>query len=141
MNDTPGPSPDPHAGSDDVGSVGDEAAKLFGALSDWAREHGGDLGHGLSDLAGQAAGAVREVEGHVATGATECTYCPLCRTVHAVREAGPEVREHLGAAVASLAQAAAGFLAAASKGAAGEPRPGVERIDLDQDAQWPEDDQ
>ncbi len=137
MNDTPGPSSEP----DDVGSVGEEAAKLFGALSEWARDHGGDLGHGLSGLAGQAADAVREVEGHVATGAAECTYCPLCRTVHAVREAGPEVREHLGAAAASLVQAAAGFLAATAKGAAGEPRPGVERIDLDQDDQWPEDDQ
>ena len=29
-----------------VGSVSEEAAKLFGALSDWARDHGSDLGQG-----------------------------------------------------------------------------------------------
>ena len=36
---------------DEVGSVGEEAAKLLGALSGWAKTHGGDLGHGLSDVA------------------------------------------------------------------------------------------
>lgn len=99
---------------EDVGSVGDEAAKLLGALSDWAREHGG----GFSE--------------HLATGAPECTYCPLCRTVHVVRQASPEVRAHLTVAAASLMQAAAGLLAAA----ADEPRTHqgpVEHIDLDDD--------
>ena len=56
----------------DVGTVVEEAAKLLGALSDWAKDAahlGADLGHGL--------------DGHLATGAPECTYCPICRTVHA----------------------------------------------------------
>lgn len=126
-----------------VGSVGEEAAKLIGALADWAREHGGDLGHGVADAAtsaapGAAAGAASAaaaVDEHLATGAPECTYCPICRGVHLLRECAPEVRDHLASAAASLMQAAAGFLAAAGA----PPRPertstrtdGVERIDLD----------
>jgi hypothetical protein len=106
-------------GPEDVGSVGDEAAKLLGALTDWARDHGAGLGHDLSD--------------HLATGAPECTYCPICRTVHAVRQASPEVRTHLAVAAASLMQAAAGILAAASAEEP-HPRPGpVEHIDLDEE--------
>ncbi len=56
-----------------VGSVGDEAAKLLGALADWAGDH------------------ARDVDEHLATGDAECLYCPVCRTVHAVRQASPEV--------------------------------------------------
>ncbi len=126
-----------------VGSVADEAAKLFGALSDWAREHQPDAaqaGEGLGAVAGRAAAAVQEVaqglSEHVDTGAPECAWCPVCRTVHLVRAASPEVRDHLASAAASLAQAAAGLLAAAAPRERTEP--GVEHIDLDDD--WPEDD-
>jgi hypothetical protein len=125
--------------------VADEAAKLFGALSDWAHDHQPDAaqaGEGLGHLAGRAAAALHEFGEHVDTGSPECDWCPVCRTVHLVRTASPEVRGHLASAVESLAQAAAGFLAAA-----GTPRertePGVERIDLDDDtaaAEWPEED-
>jgi hypothetical protein len=103
-----------------VGSVADEAAKLFGALSDWARD----------------------ANGHIDTGAEECTYCPICRTVHVVRLASPEVRTHLAVAAANLMQAAAGILAAASQDGsrAGPARgDGVEHIDLDE-GDWPEGD-
>lgn len=103
-----------------VGSVADEAAKLFGALSDWARD----------------------ANDHVATGAEECTYCPICRTVHVVRLASPEVRTHLAVAAANLMQAAAGILAAASQDGSrtGSGRgEGVEHIDLDE-GDWPEGD-
>ena len=68
---------------DPVGSVGDEAAKLLGALADWA-----------SDQA-------REVNEHIATGGAECLYCPFCRTVHAVREASPEVKAQLAGAAST----------------------------------------
>ncbi len=129
-------------GPEDVGSVGEEAAKLFGALSDWARDHGPDLGHGLSGLASQAAASAKDVNEHIATGDAECTYCPICRTVHVVRTASPEVRTHLAVAAASLMQAAAGVLAAASS----DPSRGsgrgrdVEHIDLDgaSDEDWPD---
>jgi len=118
-----------------VGSVAEEAAKLFGALSEWAHEHGPDLGEAAEGLAGRAATAAQDVADHVDTGAPECTWCPVCRTVHLVRATSPEVRDHLASAAASLMQAAAGFLAAA--GAPHErPEPTVEHIDLDAD--WPE---
>ncbi len=104
---------------DDVGSVADEAIKLLGALSDWAK----DTTHGI--------------DAHLATGAQECTVCPICRTVHAVRELSPEVKTQLATAATSLLNAAAGLLATSVPDQGG--RSGVEHIDLDDDAaEWPE---
>jgi hypothetical protein len=94
-----------------VGNVGDEAAKLLGALADWAGDH------------------FREVDDHIATGAAECLYCPVCRTVHAVREANPEVKAQLAQAASTLLKAAAGLLAAA--GSAEQQASKVQHIDLD----------
>ena len=109
----------PAGGQDRIGSAAEEAAKLFGALSGWA----GGLGH--------------DVGSHVETGAPECTYCPVCRTVHVLREASPEIKLHLAGAAASLMQAAASLLAAAAGSQQARDRSsGVERIDLDGD--WPE---
>ena len=145
MNSGPREVP-PEDPGEQVGSVSEEAAKLFGALSDWARDHGPDLGEagdGLGGLAGRAAAAVQGVSDHVDTGAPECAWCPVCRTVHLVRSTSPEVRDHLATAAASLMQAAAGILAAAST-PRDRPQPGVEHIDLDgdldgeTDADWPE---
>ena len=82
MNSGPREVP-PEDPGDQVGSVSEEAAKLFGALSDWARDHGPDLGDaedGLSSLAGRAAAAVQGVSDHVDTGA---------RSVPGARCAGP----------------------------------------------------
>lgn len=118
MSNDAGPGDPADAGDGSVGSVGEEAAKLFGVLADWA--------HDVSD--------------HVDTGAAECTYCPICRTVHVIRQASPEVRDHLAAAATSLMQAAAGVLAATAR-AGSDPSTGVEHIDLDADGgEWPEDD-
>ena len=100
-----GPEDDP------VGSVGDEAAKLLGALAGWASDH------------------AREVDGHIATGSAECLYCPVCRTVHAVRQASPEVKAQLASAAASFLEAAAGLLAAS--GSADPPASRVQHIDLE----------
>ena len=125
------PPDDEYAGShgphEQVGSLADEAVRLFGALSDWARD------------------ATEEPDEHVHTGSPECTWCPLCRTVHAVRQAAPEVRGHLAVAASALLQAAAGVLAAAAASDA-HRRTGVEHIDLegdledDFDGAWPEED-
>lgn len=112
----------------EVGSVADEAAKLFGALADWAKDTT-HLPGGLSGLGG--------FEEHLATGAPECTYCPVCRTVHAVRQLSPEVRAQLATAGTALLQAASTLLASATS----EPRPtaGFEHIDLDDGAaDWPD---
>ena len=115
----------PH-GEEPVGSVGDEAAKLLGALGDWASDH---LGDHVGDRVGDVGDRLRDVNEHIATGDAECLYCPVCRTVHAVRAASPEVKAQLATAASSFLQAAAGLLAAASDA---EPRRSrVEHIDLD----------
>jgi hypothetical protein len=127
--------PDEPAGTE-VGSLAEEAAKLLGTLSGWARENGADVGHGLGDVAGHATAAAHEVNEHLATGAAECTVCPVCRTVHAVRGLSPDVRWHLTSAATSLAHAAAAFLSTQPPGP-GEPaasrRGDVEHIDLDEE--------
>jgi hypothetical protein len=127
--------------SESIGSVADEAAKLLGALSDWAQDHGTDLGQAASGLAGHAARSAQGVNEHLATGAAECTYCPICRTVHALRETSPEVRAQLATAATALLQAASGLLATAVPDARRDPSAGVERIDLDDgsDGDWPGD--
>ncbi len=104
----------------EVGSLAEEAAKLLGALGGWAKD------------------ATHEVDEHLATGAPECTYCPLCRTVYAVRGLSPEVRDHLASAATSALQAHAGLMATATQERSGADG-GVERIDLDEDGDWPED--
>jgi hypothetical protein len=128
-------TPPPEGGTDGpaVGNVGEEAAKLLGALSDWARDQGSDVGQGLGGLASQAAASMQGINDHIATGSTECTYCPICRTVHAVRETSPEVRAHVAQAASSLLQAAAGLLATIPPPESSGRMPGVERIDLDDD--------
>jgi hypothetical protein len=107
---------------DRVGSVTEEAVKLFGALSGWAKEHG----EGVSAF-------TDGLHEHVATGSAECTWCPVCRTVAAVRQTSPEVRAHLATAASSLMLAVSGMMASQPPASDGR----VERIDLDDD--WPED--
>ena len=62
--------------------------------------------------------------------------------MHVVRQTSPEVRAHLAVAASSLLQAAAGMLATAVPDDARGRVGGVERIDLDDDADgaWPEED-
>jgi len=135
------------AGESEVGSLAEEAAKLFGALSDYAREQGGHVGSNVGDsaagLAGHAARFAHEIDDHIATGDAECRWCPVCRTVHAVRGLSPEVKAHLASAASSLAHAAAGLLATAVPPEPGaQPRSDhVTRIDLDDegpDAEGPD---
>jgi hypothetical protein len=141
----------------EVGTLAEETAKLLGALSGWAREHGAEVGQGASGVADhlvdQVSAAAHQVDEQLATGAPECTVCPICRTVHAVRQLSPEVRAHLSVAASSLVQAAAGVLATVAPepdpdtgqdGGDVAPRSGrsrtepVEKIVLDED--WPEED-
>ena len=119
---------------DPVGSVAEEAAKLIGALSGWAREHG----DGAAAMADSLTG---ELHDHIATGSPECAWCPVCRTVAAVRQTSPEVRGHLTSAASSLLLAFSGMMATHPPGRDGT----VERIDLDDESdddsrEWPEDD-
>jgi hypothetical protein len=118
-----------------VGSVGEEAAKLLGALSDWARDQGHDYAGSAGAAAGTFAQALRDVDEHVATGSADCRYCPVCQVIHVVRQTSPEVRQHLSVAASSLMHAAAGLLATDPRS---RPASGVEKIDLDE-AAWDED--
>jgi len=137
-------------GGEPVGSVGEEAAKLFGALSAWAREqaqeqeHAGDASGAARTAAGHAASArealaqgLHEVGEHLGSAGPDCRWCPVCQVVHAVRRTSPEVRAHLADAAGSLMQAAAGLMATTPPASGRGP---VEHIDLD-DANEPWDDQ
>lgn len=127
----------PSGTEEPIGSVGEEAAKLFAALSGWAQEHqsgagGGDPaagGAGGGGAAASIAGLFEEVNEHIATGGAECRYCPICLAISFVRETSPEVKAHLAAAAGSFMQAAAGFMAGQ---APPEPHQPVQRIDLDE---------
>ena len=137
----PGAGPGTAGGGtrEEVGSVGEEAAKLFGVLSDWARDQAphdhAAHGHAPSDAAGPVGGDHAGAPNSGPTG-EDCHWCPVCRTAHLVRRTSPEVKMHLAQAASSLVQAAAGLLATH----AGEPRAAqVQKIDLDDDSDWDED--
>jgi hypothetical protein len=103
--------------------VAEEAAKLLGAFSGWAKEHGDGLSSFTDGL-----------HEHVATGSPECAWCPVCRTVAAIRQTSPEVVAHLTSAASSLMLAVSAMMATTPPDRDG----GVERIPLDDE--WPEDD-
>ncbi|MDQ4052243.1 MAG: hypothetical protein M3237_06015 [Actinomycetota bacterium] len=128
--DKPGAEGDPGR---DIGSVGEEAAKLLGAISEWARDQGSDLGQGLGGLAGHAATSMQDINEHIATGSAECTYCPICRGVHVIRGTSPEVKAHLVTAASSFLQAASALLATQLPKDGTGRASHVERIDLDLD--------
>jgi hypothetical protein len=121
------------AGDQVVGSVAEEAAKLLGALSGWAKENGDGIYDGVHDGLSSIAD---ELHDHVATGSPECAWCPVCRTVAVVRHASPEVRAHLSTAASSLMLAVSGLLASRPP-ARDERRDGgtrMQRIRLDDEA-------
>jgi hypothetical protein len=123
------------AAREPVGSLGEEAAKLLGALSEWARDQGQDYAGSATGAAGAFNQAVHDVNEHIATGSADCRYCPVCQVIHVVRQTSPEVRTHLTIAASSLMNAAAGLLATHTDN---QPRPGVEKIDLDDGPAWDE---
>lgn len=94
-----------------VGTLAEEATQLFAVLSGLAKEQAAQYGSGAESMTSSAAAAMKSVNEHIATGDAECTYCPVCRVVHAVRSASPEAKAHLSTAVLSLAQAAAALMA------------------------------
>ena len=127
-------------GGEQIGSVGEEAAKLFVALSGWAKDQGAASAGTASGAASGAASAFSEamhdVNEHLATGGEDCKYCPLCQVISAVRNTSPEVKAHLAIAASSLMHAASGLLATQVPGD-GKAAP-VQKIDLDGDEGWDE---
>jgi hypothetical protein len=112
----------------EVGSVPEEAAKLFSALQDWATETGGSqagsAARGLAD-------GLRSVGDHIGHG-EDCRYCPLCLAINRVRNTSPEVREHLATAVSELAQAATLALRqSANRPPSDDGPPAPMKVDLD----------
>ena len=123
-----------------VGSVGEEAVKLLQALQEWAKESGHEYGETVGAAATGAGGLLQSVNEHIATGGRDCGYCPVCRTISAVRSTSPEVKQHLSTAASSLLQAAAGFMATHVPDApATRSDTTVERIDLSDGDEWEDD--
>lgn len=134
-----------------VGTLAEEATQLFAVLSGIARDQAAQYTAGAESMTASASAAMRNVNEHIATGDAECTYCPICRVVHAARSASPEVKAHLSSALLSLAQAASSLMATPQPGS--EPKndetaPGddvaapadgaLHKIDLD-DGAWEQD--
>ena len=93
------------------GTIGDEAVKLLDAVQDWARRN---LGEGA----------------HIATGAPECTWCPICQFIAVLRGDRPEISDKIAEATVSMVAALRAMVdaAASPQHPAGQPR--VQRIDL-----------
>ena len=108
--------------------MAEEAAKLLGALQEWAVESGFTQAEGHD----RTVGGLGAIDDHVGHG-QDCAYCPLCRAINLARGTSPQVREHLAVAIGALAQAATAALR--SYGTEAPPDDGrgsgFERIDLD----------
>lgn len=126
MTDDEGPPGTGSFGDERVGDVAEEATKLLTALRDWARE---------SPIAREPHARLfddlRAAGDHVGHG-ENCRYCPLCSIINRARNLDPAVKEHLAAAVSSLAQAvavASRQSGGPSNSADGPSQP--QRVDLD----------
>lgn len=120
----------PGGSGEPIGNVGEEAAKLFAALSGWAKDQGTDYAGTAAGAASAVSDAMHNLNDHIATDGEDCKYCPLCQVIGAVRATSPEVKAHLAIAASSLMQAAAGVLATqVPSDAKSSP---VEKINLDE---------
>jgi hypothetical protein len=97
-----------------VGTVAEEAAKLFAALNSWARDD--------DDTAGQ--------HEHAASG-PECRWCPFCQLARVAKATSPDVRDHLTQAALSFVLALKALLEESDT----PPRRAtpVEKIDLSEE--------
>ena len=96
-----------------VGSLAEEAARLLGAAQAWA--------------GGMTSGSP------TAGGSAECSVCPVCQLVRALRGVKPETVEHLLAATTSLASALRSMVDSAAGHDHGGTRRAtpVQHIDID----------
>jgi hypothetical protein len=96
-----------------TGSAAEEAARLLGALQDWARR--------------SSAGAS---EVPLATGGPECRLCPVCQLIGILREGSPEVVDHLARAGDSLLAAFRAAVVAHERSWSHGQAPDVQHIDI-----------
>lgn len=104
------------SGPEGVGSIAEEAARLFAALEGFVREAAG--------------GAVAAADAHIATGSAECQICPVCRLLALLRGTRPEVFEHLTDATISLLAALRAAADAHERGWAHRRPSPVQHIDI-----------
>lgn len=102
--------------ADGVGSVSEEAARLFAAFESWVKEAAG--------------GATTMVDTHIATGAAECQLCPICRMISLFRGSRPEVFEHLVDATTSMLAAMRAVIDAHEHSWASRRHSPVQHIDI-----------
>jgi hypothetical protein len=95
-----------------LAGAAEEAARLMAALQDWARRTGG-----AADLP-------------LASGSAECRLCPVCQAIAVVKDASPEVVEHLARAADSLLAAFRAAVVAHEASWAHGPTPDVQHIDI-----------
>jgi hypothetical protein len=86
--------------TDDESSLGDELGRLFGTVSDWAREN------------------FPAPDG--ATAGTTCEWCPLCQFMAVVRGERPDITDRVGEAGTALLGA---LRALAESTGSARPRP------------------
>ncbi len=97
------------------GTLGDEAVKLLDAVQDWARRNFGD-----------------PATAHIATGAPECAWCPICQFISLLRGDRPEISDKIAETGASMVAALRALVDAAAQ-SPGQGGHRVQHIDLDPD--------
>ena len=123
---------------DPVGSVAEEAAKLFAVL-----QHAAADAPPSDEATDEAVG-----EKHEHKLGPDCVWCPVCQLIHRVRNTSPETIEQLSTAAAHVLGSLRSLLEAASDAArqaredaasrSSQPdeesnRPRVDRIDVSED--------
>lgn len=84
-----------------VGSLGEEAAKLFDALRTWSAERHGGSSWGQATNASEDDAAT---PGSHQSPCGECRVCPICRGIALFRAVSPEVKHHLASAATAFVQ-------------------------------------
>lgn len=112
------------AGADAFGAAAEEAARLVDALGQWLAARSAARPNGPIDLG--------FLDTHIATGAAECTLCPLCQVISLIRAASPELTSRLDEAVEALLALARTALDGLDRQRAGNPKsgPGFETIHI-----------
>ncbi len=117
-----------------IGSVAEEAAKLFAVL-----QHAAADPRGTTSADAAAEDAVPEDDGVRADSAHEhklgpdCQWCPVCQLINKVRNASPETIEQLSTAAAHVLGSVRSLLEAAAEAARQAREDAASRADHDEE--------